>query len=104
MFDGLKLMDAHGSRLDMEFEFDWFLRTIEVNCPNRWNEVRDALYHLFCGAMRVITDYRWIPECKETILSGINITCELKEDENGNSICYNRKNFFFSLTFAVFRI
>lgn len=33
--------------------------------------------------MRVITDYRWIPECKETILSGINITCELKEDENG---------------------
>lgn len=40
MFDGLKLMDAHGSRLDMEFEFDWFLRTIEVNCPNRWNEVR----------------------------------------------------------------
>lgn len=83
MFDGLKLMDAHGSRLDMEFEFDWFLRTIEVDCPNRWNEVRDALYHLFCGAMRVITDYRWIPECKETILSGINITCELKEDENG---------------------
>ena len=69
MFDGLKLMDAHGSRLDMEFEFDWFLRTIEVDCPNRWNEVRDALYHLFCGAMRVITDYRWIPECKETILS-----------------------------------
>lgn len=41
------------------------------------------MFQLFCGAMRVITDYRWIPECKETSLSGIEVKCELAPDKNG---------------------
>lgn len=83
MFEGTKAAEAPGSRLDMDFEFEWFLQTIEVNCTEHWNEVRNALFQLFCGAMRVITDYRWIPECKETSLSGIEIKCALAPDENG---------------------
>ena len=83
MFEGIKAVEVPGSRLDMDFEFEWFLQTIEINCTEHWNEVRNALFQLFCGAMRVITDYRWIPECKETSLSGIEIKCELAPDENG---------------------
>ena len=83
MFEGIKAVEVPGSRLDMDFEFEWFLQTIEVNCTEHWNEVRNALFQLFCGAMRVITDYRWIPECKETSLSGIEIKCALAPDENG---------------------
>ena len=83
MIDEIKVVEVPGSRLDMEFEFEWFLQTIEINCTEHWNEVRNALFQLFCGAMRIITDYRWIPECKETSLSGIEISCELAPDENG---------------------
>ena len=83
MFEGIKAAEAPGSRLDMDFEFEWFLQTIEIDCAEHWNEVRNALFQLFCGAMRVITDYRWIPECKEISLSGIEIRCDLAPDENG---------------------
>lgn len=83
MFKGTKAAEVPGSSLDMDFEFEWFLQTIEVNCTEHWNEVRNALFQLFCGAMRVITDYRWIPECKETSLSGIEVKCELAPDKNG---------------------
>ena len=83
MIDKIKTAEVPGSRLDMDFEFEWFLQTIEVNCTEHWNEVRNALFQLFCGAMGVITDYRWIPECKETSLSGIEIKCALAPDENG---------------------
>lgn len=83
MIDKIKAAEASRSRLDIDFEFEWFLQTIEVNCTEHWNEVRNALFQLFCGAMRIITDYRWIPECKETSLSGIEIHCELVPDKNG---------------------
>lgn len=83
MIDKIKTAEVPGSRLNMDFEFEWFLQTIEVNCTEHWNEVRNALFQLFCGAMRIITDYRWIPECKETSLSGIEVKCELTPDENG---------------------
>lgn len=83
MFEGTKAAEAPGSRLDMDFEFEWFLQTIEIDCAEHWNDVRNVLFQLFCGAMRVITDYRWIPECKEISLSGIEIRCDLAPDENG---------------------
>lgn len=78
MFEGTKAAEAPGSRLDMDFEFEWFLQTIEIDCAEHWNEVRNVLFQLFCGAMRVM-----IPECKEISLSGIEIRCDLAPDENG---------------------
>ena len=32
MFEGIKAVEVPGSRLDMDFEFEWFLQTIEINC------------------------------------------------------------------------
>lgn len=32
MIDKIKAAEVPGSRLDMDFEFEWFLQTIEVNC------------------------------------------------------------------------
>lgn len=46
-------------------------------------DARSALFQLFCGATRIVLDYRWITECKGYDLSGIQISRELIQDSNG---------------------
>ena len=47
-------------------------------------ETQNALYQLFLGAMRVVLDYKWLPECKGYNLDGISIIANIEEDENGH--------------------
>lgn len=82
MYEGIET--ASLSKLDTRFEFDWYLRTIDFKPEGRALETQNALYQLFLGAMRVIFDYKWIPECKGYDLNGICIICSIEEDENGH--------------------
>lgn len=80
MYDGI---NTNGSKLNIDFEFEWFLNTLEINECYRWEDARNALFQLFCGAIRIVLDYRWITECKGYDLSGIKISRELIQDSNG---------------------
>ncbi len=80
MYDGA---NGKESKMNIDFEFEWFLNTLEIEECYRWEDVRNALLQLFCGAARIVLDYRWIAECKGYDLSGIKIGRDFVQDSNG---------------------
>lgn len=82
MYEGIET--ASLTKLDTRFEFDWYLRTIDLTTEEKALETQNALYQLFLGAMRVVFDYRWLPECKGYNLDDISIIASIEEDENGH--------------------
>lgn len=81
MYEGIETTSL--SKLDTRFEFDWYLRTIDFIAEEKALETQNALYQLFLGAMRVVFDYRWLPECKGYNLDDISIIASIEEDKNG---------------------
>lgn len=81
MYEGIET--ASLTKLDTRFEYDWYLRTVDFNAKDKIFEAQNALYQLFLGAMRVVFDYKWLPECNGYNLDGISITASIEEDENG---------------------
>lgn len=82
MYEGIET--ASLTKLDTRFEFDWYLRTVDFIAEEKALETQNALYQLFLGAMRVVFDYKWLPECKGYNLDGISIIASIEEDENGH--------------------
>ena len=82
MYEGIET--ASLTKLDTRFEFDWYLRTVDFIAEEKALETQNALYQLFLGAMRVVLDYKWLPECKGYNLDGISIIANIEEDENGH--------------------
>lgn len=82
MYEGIET--ASLTKLDTRFEFDWYLRTVDFIAEEKALETQNALYQLFLGAMRVVLDYKWLPECKGYNLDGISIIASIEEDENGH--------------------
>ena len=80
MYDGA---NGKESKMNIDFEFEWFLNTLEIEDCYRWEDVRNALLQLFCGAARIVLDYRWIAECKGYDLSVIKIGRDFVQDSNG---------------------
>ena len=82
MYEGIET--ASHTKLDTRFEFDWYLRTVDFKPLEKTLETQDALYELFLGAMRVVFDYKWLPECKGFDLHGISISGNMEADEHGH--------------------
>lgn len=82
MYEGIET--ASLTKLDTRFEFDWYLRTVDFIAEEKALETQNALYQLFLGAMRVVLDYKWLPECKGYNLDDISIIASIEEDENGH--------------------
>lgn len=82
MYEGIET--ASLTKLDTRFEFDWYLRTVDFIAEEKALETQNALYQLFLGAMQVVFDYKWLPECKGYNLDGISIIASIEEDENGH--------------------
>lgn len=91
MYEGIET--ASLTKLDTRFEFDWYLRTVDFIPEEKALETQNALYQLFLGAMRVVFDYRWLPECKGYNLDGISIVVNIEEDENGHRENENNESF-----------
>ena len=91
MYEGIQTVSL--SKLDTRFEFDWYFRTIDFRPKEKSLETQNALYQLFLGAMRVVFDYKWIPECKGYDLHGISIIGHIEEDENGHRENENNEAF-----------
>ena len=91
MYEGIET--ASLTKLDTRFEFDWYLRTVDFIAEEKALETQNALYQLFLGAMRVVLDYKWLPECKGYNLDGISIIASIEEDENGHRENKNNEAF-----------
>lgn len=91
MYEGIET--ASLTKLDTRFEFDWYLRTVDFIAEEKALETQNALYQLFLGAMRVVFDYRWLPECKGYNLDDISIIASIEEDENGHRENENNEAF-----------
>lgn len=79
MYEGIET--ASLTKLDTRFEFDWYLRTVDFIAEEKALETQNALYQLFLGAMRVVLDYKWLPECKGYNLDDISIIASIEEDK-----------------------
>lgn len=91
MYEGIET--ASLTKLDTRFEFDWYLRTVDFIAEEKALETQNALYQLFLGAMRVVLDYKWLPECKGYNLDVISIIASIEEDKNGHRENENNEAF-----------
>lgn len=74
------------SKIDTEFEFSWYMDTIVFKPETKALESKTALYQLFLGAMRIVFDYKWLPECKGFHLQDISISNKINMEEQGKRI------------------
>ncbi|MGN0167450.1 MAG: hypothetical protein ACI4AB_05385 [Acetatifactor sp.] len=82
MYEGVK----SNGKIDPDFEYGWFLETIELHCDGLEAKAREVLRGMFCGVLRIVTGYKWLEEPPERIdLSGVCITVEVVQDEAGKN-------------------
>ena len=71
MHEGVK----SNGKIDPDFEYGWFLETIELHCDGLEAKAREVLRGMFCGVLRIVTGYKWLEEPPERIdISGVCIT------------------------------
>ncbi len=82
MFEGVK----EGGKIDLEFEYGWYMESIDLHCEGLETKAREVLRGLFCGVLRMVTGYKWLEDCPENIdLTGINVTAVAQQSENGKN-------------------
>lgn len=82
MYEGVK---ASG-KIDPDFEYAWYMESIEVHCDGLEEKAREVLRGMFCGVLRLVTGYKWLEECPKGIdLTGISVTVVAQQSENGKN-------------------
>lgn len=80
MYEGIK---ADG-KIDSDFEFNWFLGTLRLECDENKIVLENVLRNTFYGVMRLVHGYAWLKECPKGIdVSNIKIEVRLEQNENG---------------------
>jgi len=73
-------------KIDPEFEYGWYLESIELHCEGVEEKAKEVLWGMFRGVLRFVTNYRWLEECPKGIdLTGINVTAAAERNEAGKS-------------------
>lgn len=82
MYEGVK----NNGKIDLDFEFAWFLETVNLYCEGLEVKARAILRGIFCGVLRNVTGYKWLEEPPEQMdVTGIRITVEIVQDETGKN-------------------
>lgn len=83
MFEGIK----EKGKIDPEFEYGWYMESIDLHCDGVENRAKEVLWGMFRGVLRFVTGYRWLEECPMGIdLTGINVTAVAQQNEAGKTI------------------
>lgn len=82
MYEGVK---ANG-KIDLDFEYAWYLESIELHCDGLETKAREVLRGMFSGVLRLVMGYKWLEECPTGIdLTGVKITVVAQQSENGKN-------------------
>lgn len=82
MFEGIK----ENGKIDSEFEYGWYMESIDLHCDGVEEKAREVLRGMFCGVLRYVTGYRWLEECPTGIdLTGINVTAVARQNDAGKN-------------------
>lgn len=82
MYEGVK---ANG-KIDSDFEYSWYMESIELHCDGLEAKASEVLRGMFCGVLRIVTGYKWLEECPTGIdLTGVKITLEARQSETGKN-------------------
>lgn len=82
MFEGIN----EKGKIDPEFEYGWYMESIELHCDGVEDKAREVLWGMFRGVLRFVTGYRWLDECPMGIdLTGINVTAVAQQNEAGKN-------------------
>lgn len=82
MFEGI----SGNGKVDPEFEYGWYMESIELHCDGVEDKAREVLWGMFRGVLRFVTGYRWLDECPTGIdLTGINVTAVAQQNEAGKN-------------------
>lgn len=82
MYEGVKT----NGKIDVDFEYTWYLESIELHCDGLETKAREVLHGMFCGVLRLVMGYKWLAECPTGIdLRGVKITVVAQQSENGRN-------------------
>ncbi|MCM1193390.1 MAG: hypothetical protein NC123_11245 [Butyrivibrio sp.] len=82
MFEGTN----QKGKIDAEFEYGWYMESIELHCEGVEDKAREVLWGMFRGVLRFVTGYRWLDECPTGIdLKGINVTAVAQQNDAGKN-------------------
>ena len=82
MFEGTK----EKGKIDPEFEYGWYMESIDLRCDGVEDRAREVLWGMFRGVLRFVTGYRWLEECPKGInLTGLNVTAVAQQNDAGKN-------------------
>ena len=82
MYEGVKA----NNKIDSDFEYSWYMESIELYCDGLETKANEVLRGMFCGVLRIVTGYKWLEECPAGIdLTGVKITLEARQSETGRN-------------------
>lgn len=82
MFEGTKPK----GKLDAEFEYGWYMESIDLHCDGVEERAKEILWGMFRGVLRYVTGYRWLDECPTGIdLTGLTVTATAQQNDAGKN-------------------
>lgn len=82
MFEGTN----EKGKIDPEFEYGWYMESIDLHCDGVEDRAREVLWGMFRGVLRFVTGYRWLEECPKGInLAGLNVTAVAQQNKAGKN-------------------
>lgn len=101
MMDSNSSMQESG-KINPEFEYEWFMESIELHCDGLEEKAKEVLWGMFRGVLRYVTNYRWLEECPKGIdLTGINFTVAAEQNVEGKNRHDILGNWDFVFTFTA---
>lgn len=89
-------------KINPEFEYEWFMESIELHCDGLEDKAKEVLWGMFRGVLRYVTNYRWLEECPMGIdLTGVNVTVAAEQNADGKNRHDVLGNWDFVFTFTV---
>ncbi len=82
MFEPIK----PNSKMDPEFEYGWYMESIELHCDGVETRAKEVLFGMFRGVLRYVTGYKWLEECPTGIdLTGLCATVAARQSDSGKN-------------------
>lgn len=73
-------------KLDPEFEYGWYMESIELHCDGVEGQAKEILWGMFRGVLRYVTGYRWLDDCPMGIsLTGLSVTAVAEQNDAGKN-------------------
>lgn len=89
-------------KIKPEFEYEWFMESIELQCDGLEDKAKEVLWGMFRGVLRYVTNYRWLEECPMGIdLTGVNVTVAAEQNAEGKNRHDVLGNWDFVFTFIA---